>query len=136
MIEPGGAICGRTSVGRSPAMVASRSCTVCRAARMSVPQSNSTTTDERPDARLRAHVLHAGRAEHRGLDREGHERLDFFRREAAALGHDRDARPVEVREHVDRHRRGQVRAVAERDEARDHDERPVLKRESDDAVEH
>ena len=103
---------------------------------MSVPQSNSTTIDDSPTPDWRPHVLHAGRPEHGRLERIGDERLDLLGGEAGALGHDRDARPVEVGEHVDRHRRGQVGAVAEHDEARDHDERAVPERELDDAIEH
>ena len=48
MIELTGAICGRTPSGMSPDAVPSRSCTVCRAVRMSVPQTNSTYTTDRP----------------------------------------------------------------------------------------
>ena len=49
MIELTGAICGRTPSGMSPETVASRSWTVCRAVRMSVPQANSTVTTDSPN---------------------------------------------------------------------------------------
>ena len=41
MIELGGVIWGRMPSGKIPVSVVSRSCTVCRAARTSVVQSNS-----------------------------------------------------------------------------------------------
>ncbi len=55
----------------------------------------------------------------------GDQRLDLLRGQAGALGQDDHARPVEVGEHVDRQRGGQVAAVDQHDEARGQDQRPV-----------
>ena len=121
---------GRTSGGKSPAPW--RAAPARSAARSEGRRPNRTRRrpTESPHRGLRPHVANAARAEDGGLDGKGDERLDFLGGEAGALGHDRDARPVEVGEDVDRHRRGQVRAVSERDEARDHDERAVAEREA------
>ena len=93
--------------------------------------------DRQPDARLAAHGLHAGRPEQRRLERVGDERLDFFRGQARALGHDR-------RRAAGRGR-GTRRSAAWSSGSRrtrattrlsDHDQRPVAEREADDGVQH
>ena len=92
--------------------------------------------DVQPRGRLAAHGLHAGRPEQGDLDRLRDQRLDFFRGQAGALGHDDDARPVEVGKHVDRQRRRQVAAVDQQRQAEDDDQHPVAQREANDGVEH
>jgi hypothetical protein len=59
--------------------------------------------DRQADAGHRAHARHAGHAVHARFDREGDQLLDFLRRHAAGLGHQRHGGLVEVGEDVDRH---------------------------------
>ena len=58
-----------------------------------------------------------GQAVHRGLEREADELLDLLGRHAAGLGHERDRRLVQVREHVHRRARPRARAVRQQHQA-------------------
>ena len=67
--------------------------------------------DGQSDAGDRAHPRHARHAVHLGLDRKGDELLDLGGRKTFGLDHDRDGRPVEIGQHVDRQPRDDERAV-------------------------
>ena len=64
----------------------------------------------------------------------GDQRFDFFRGQAGAFGQDDHPRPVEVGEHIDRHRRRQIAAVHQHDETGREDQRPIAKRQANDGV--
>ena len=67
---------------------------------------------------------------------KGNQGLDFLGRHARHFGHHRDARAVQVGEHVD----GQViqvpAAVPEHENRRGDDEQPMMQRKTDNGIEH
>ena len=92
--------------------------------------------DRKPDARDRAHAAHAGHAVHLGFDRKTDELLDFRRRVAFRLRHDRDGRTVEVGEHVDRQLARGIGAENDEDGGDRQNQQAVAERGADQECEH
>ena len=109
--ESGGRMTGgRATAGSRGASAASRSCTSCRARSRSVPRSKISTTDDRPEHRLRAHRLQPRHAVQRVLERHGDQALDLLGRQPGRLGLDLDQRRGELGEDVERRLRRSVDA--------------------------